>query len=224
MNGALTTLPADCFSVLLESARSGNAGAMGRLLEGSRKQLVLFARYHVPAELVAKEAPSDLVQETFLEAQQHFDKFVGGTAAEFFAWLRTILYHTLQDFVRAYQSGQKRQASREERLGAAGTDHAAMLFARDPSPDEALVLEEIKAAVRDCVSRLSELHQQVLRLRSQEGLSFPKAGAHLGLSEEAARKLCRRALSALGELLKERGIPVETMEELTRSFGRGMRR
>jgi RNA polymerase sigma-70 factor (ECF subfamily) len=224
MSAPLTNLAADCFSVLLESARSGNAAAMGRLLEGSRKQLEQVARYHVPDELRAKEGPSDLVQETFLEAQQHFDQFVGGTAAAFSAWLRAILYNTLKDFRRAYRNGQKRLASREEPLGAPGRDHATGLFARDLSPDEALVVEEMKAAVRDCVSRLSEPHQQVLRLRSHEGLSFPKAGAQLGLSEEATRKLCCRALSALGELLKERGIPVDVMVEVTESPGRGTRR
>lgn len=43
-------------------------------------------------------------------------------------------------------------------------------------------------------------------LRFYSGRSFPEMGAVLGCSEEAARKLCTRAVRKLGVLLERRGV------------------
>ncbi len=49
----------------------------GRLMEGLRQYLLMMANQVIGPELQAKLGPSDLVQETFLEAQQHLVRFPG---------------------------------------------------------------------------------------------------------------------------------------------------
>jgi DNA-directed RNA polymerase specialized sigma24 family protein len=60
-----------------------------------------------------------------------------------------------------------------------------------------------KVGAQLVVARLSEEHQQALRLRNQEDLSFEEVGRRLGRSAEAARKLWARALARLAEALGE---------------------
>jgi hypothetical protein len=64
-------------SQLMQAARAGSAEALGRLLEGCRAYLLLAANRQLDADLQAKGGPSDLVQETFLEAQKDFPPFQG---------------------------------------------------------------------------------------------------------------------------------------------------
>ena len=63
----------------------------GRLLEGCRQYLLMIANEVIGPELRAKFGASDLVQDTFLEAQRHLDVFRGQTKGELRAWLRRIL-------------------------------------------------------------------------------------------------------------------------------------
>src|SRR5213080_709075 len=67
---------------LLPRARAGDVPAMGRLLELYRNYLKLLARLQIDRRLQGKADPSDLVQETFLEAYRDFAQFRGTTERE----------------------------------------------------------------------------------------------------------------------------------------------
>ena len=43
---------------------------------------------------------SDIVQQTLLEAHRGLGKFTGESEGEWLAWLRQILTHNTQDFIR----------------------------------------------------------------------------------------------------------------------------
>src|SRR4051794_35904655 len=61
----------------LAAARAGSNEALGQSLEPFRRYLLEVARQAVGPALRAKGGASDLVQETFLEAQQLFPRFDG---------------------------------------------------------------------------------------------------------------------------------------------------
>ena len=70
-------------------------GADNHDLESFRGALRLLARARLDPRLQAKVDPSDLVQQTLLEAYQGMKDFRGTTTDELAAWLRRILARNL---------------------------------------------------------------------------------------------------------------------------------
>ncbi|MHC4731855.1 MAG: sigma factor, partial [Planctomycetota bacterium] len=91
---------------LLGAARQGDADALGKLLDAHRNYLRLLARLEVGRRLQAKIDASDLVQETFLQANRAFPDFRGASEAEMLQWLRSILASRLSKAVRHYCGAQ----------------------------------------------------------------------------------------------------------------------
>ena len=77
----------------LRAARAGSREALGNCFESCRTYLHGIARQEIAPQLQGKGGASDIVQETFLEAQRDFDQFKGLTKLELRAWLRQILHH-----------------------------------------------------------------------------------------------------------------------------------
>jgi RNA polymerase sigma-70 factor (ECF subfamily) len=91
---------------LLTKARLGDREAFGKLLDQFRSYLRLLARHQLGQRLREKIDDSDLIQETFLEAQRDFAQFRGSSEAELAAWLRRILAHNLANQMERYYGTQ----------------------------------------------------------------------------------------------------------------------
>ena len=76
------------------------AGDFGPTLERFRAYLRLLAWMQMDPGLKGKLDPSDLVQQTFLQALQALDRFQQRSDAELAAWLRQILAHNLTNAAR----------------------------------------------------------------------------------------------------------------------------
>jgi len=200
------TTPPDSLSEAesqIEAAREGSAAALGQVLETCRRYLLSVANQELEPELRAKVGPSDVVQESFLEANRDFGQFNGRTQEELLAWLRRILLHNLANVRRQYLETEKRRVNREVPLGmAANGTIQDNLIAAQPTPGSELAAQEQVARMMQAVDRLPEHHREVLRLRHQEGQSFEDIGARTGRSAEAVRKLWARAVELLKEHLK----------------------
>src|SRR5712692_2106916 len=94
------------------------AEAQGLALERFRHYLLLLARLHLGDRLQAKFDPSDVVQQTLLEAHRKQAQFRGKSEPEMAAWLRQMLACTIADALRAFGRA-KRDAAQERSLEAA---------------------------------------------------------------------------------------------------------
>ncbi len=197
--------PEGKFGRLLEAARIGSRDALGQLLEVFRKPLLKMARKSIPVNLQAKEEPSDLVQESFLEAQQDFDQFHGATEAELEAWLRGILQHKSAHFHRDYRESQKRATELEIPLDDTSSAFARhlrdALLAPDCIPEEAIEREERIMQLHAALNKLAQDQQKALVLRFFNGLSLEAIGKSLNCSTDAARMKLVRTIKELATLL-----------------------
>src|SRR5262249_24779574 len=156
--------------------------------------LLLVAGRELPADLRAKGGASDLVQQTFLEAQRDFARFQGHSEGELLAWLRQVLLHKLAHFVSRYYA-EKRRVALEVPLTA---DDSLPASPREPSADtpspsgRAMAREQQEALAR-ALERLPEDYRRVIRLRYEEERSFGEIAGLMGRSENAVRKLWARA-------------------------------
>lgn len=192
---------------LLAQARSGDAAALGRLLERFRAYLMLLARIHIGRRLQRKVDEADLVQETFLEAHRAFPRFRGASEPEFIGWLREILAARLAMQLRQYYGTQRRDVVRERDL-VAELDESSLLISRafiasGTSPSMQAQEREQAVVLADALERLSADHRQVLVYRHLEGLTFPEVATRMGRSVDAVEKLWARALIQLRRELPE---------------------
>ena len=177
----------------------------GTVLERYRDYLRLLARLQLDDRLRGKLDPSDLVQQTLLEAHRGFGRFQGGTEAEWLAWLRRILDHNAADFVRRYRGTGKRQVGREVPL--AGADSSAVgcpePAADDESPSAAAVRREGELALTAALAQLSADHREVIVLRNLQRLPFDEVATRMNRSRPAAQMLWMRAIQKLQEVMKD---------------------
>jgi RNA polymerase sigma-70 factor (ECF subfamily) len=182
-------------SDLLTGARAGDAAALDRLFAASRAYVRLLARVRVGGRLQAKVDPSDVVQQTLLEAYRGFGQFQGRTSAEWRAWLRNIAEHNAADVARHYQGTDKRQLGRE----AATPDGLAAVAAHAETPSEALMRQERELLVAAGLERLSDDHRGVIILRNLQRLPFDEVARQMGRSRPAVQMLWMRAIRQLQE-------------------------
>lgn len=190
---------------LLHEARTGGEQSLGRLLEQYRRYLALLARVQIGRHLQGKVDASDVVQETFLDAQRHFGGFRGTSEAEFARWLRQILAAKLADLLRRYLGTQGRDV-RLERAVADDLDRSAAtlagaLIAPHSSPSQQASRREQAVLLAEALAQLPPDYRDVLVLRHLEGLTFPEVAARMGRTLDSVDKLWLRALTKLRQVM-----------------------
>lgn len=180
---------------LIERARAGNPEALGALLIEARGLLLRAAERELPPDLRAKEALSDLVQETFLVAHRRIDRFEGRSRGEFVSWLKGILRNTSLRLRRSFRT-ERRGLRREVRFEG-GSFRADDLGGLDASPSSVAAKNEAVDALREAVGRLSDRDRRVLQWRHRDGWTFEEMGRGLGVSTVAARNAWLQALKRL---------------------------
>ncbi len=194
---------------LVEEAATGKASATlnpgedgdhGQLMEGLRQYLLMMANQVIGPELQAKVGPSDLVQDTFLEAQRHPGGFQGRSEPEIRAWLRKILECRLANLRRSYLGTEKRAVAREVTLETVGLQSglaAAIVASPAQSPSTHAVQNERAETLKRAMQRLPEHYRQAVAWRQEDGLSWEEIGRNMSCTAEAARKVWSRAIVQL---------------------------
>ena len=170
-------------------------------------------RTHLDESIRSRVSPSDVVQETLLEAHQGFAAFRGRTEAELLAWLRQILVHNLATAVEFHVLAAKRDVRRDVSLDRMNRSLerstvrlGAILRANVASPSSDARRQEDLSVLADALYGLAEDYREVILLRHMEGLPFPEIATRMGRSPGAVRMLWLRGIDQLRQLLAERGL------------------
>jgi RNA polymerase sigma-70 factor (ECF subfamily) len=169
-----------------------------------RDYLCLLARLHLDRRLRRKLDPSDIVQQTLLQAFEARAGFRGTTTDEQLAWLRSILARNLSHAARDF-GNQKRDIGREIHLDAAISDSSvrlcSWLAASGSSPSQKAIKEERLLRLAALVSDLPEAQQEVLVLHHCQGWSLERIASHAERTVPSVAGLLRRGLARLREQL-----------------------
>ena len=197
-------------SELIRRCRMGNEQAQETLFARYRQYLWVLAQGQLGGRLRTRCDPSDLVQQTLLEAFRDFAGFTGAHEAELLAWLRQILAHNLYNEAR-HHGAQHRDAARQVSLEEvqAGLDRSSVnlgqcLAADIPTPSRVAGEREAAVQLADKLAQLPKDYQTVLLLRIFEGLSAEEVAKRMDRTAGAVRMLQLRALTALRELMQNK--------------------
>jgi RNA polymerase sigma-70 factor (ECF subfamily) len=200
--------PSDA-SDLLRRAGAGDAAALGRLLDGYRKRLRRMVRLRLDPRLQGRIDPSDVLQETSLEATRRLAEYLRDPRLPFFLWLRFLTNQKLLELRRRHLGTQARDAAREISLyqealvPASSACLAAQLLGKMTAPLQAAIRAEMKLRLQEALNGMDPLDREVLALRHFEQLDNTETAQVLGISPSGASSRYLRALKRLKDILSE---------------------
>jgi RNA polymerase sigma-70 factor (ECF subfamily) len=194
------------FDELLRAARAGDRLAQNRLFETFQQFLRLTARRALAHAPRPKFGESDLIQDTLTRAYERLEQFTGSGEVQFQAWLHVILNHTAANLARRFGGTAKRDYRLEVALpgGALGD----LLPSQRTGPLQKALNNEKQARVERALAALPEGDRELVRLRSQMGLSFAGIADYQGRTVDAVRKQWSRAVRLWADEVKRLEGPV----------------
>ena len=191
----------------LERAAAGDQRAWREMVGKYDDRLRRMVMVRLDPRLGVRIGPSDVLQETYLEASRQLAEYLRNPALPFFLWLRQLAGHRLYKLHRFHLGAQARDAGREVSLyrgslpEASSAALAAQLLGRECRPSEAAVRAELKLRLQEALNTMDDLDREVLSLRHFEQLTTAETARVLGISEATAGKRYVRALVRLKDVL-----------------------
>jgi RNA polymerase sigma-70 factor (ECF subfamily) len=180
--------------------------ALPRPPEQFRAYLRLLAGLQIDPRLRTKLDPSDVVQDTLMQAHAKREQFRGQGDGEMAAWLRQILANQLAQALRSF--GRKRrdvalERSIEVSLEKSSSKLEAWLAADHSSPSQQAERNERLLRLADALAQLPDDQRTALELRHLQGESVADIARQLSRSEPSVTGLLRRGLMTLRQLLAD---------------------
>jgi RNA polymerase sigma-70 factor (subfamily 1) len=175
-------------------------------LERFRPYLQLLARMSWDKRLQPKLDPSDLVQQTLLQAQQAQEQFRGESDAELAAWLRAILARVLAHATRDLGRGKRdlrRERSLEQLVEESSRRLDGWVAGDDTGPVQKAESHERAQRVAAAVEQLDEAQRDAIVLHFWQGRSVAEVAQELNRSPAAVAGLLHRGIKKLRASLQD---------------------
>src|SRR5438270_11473554 len=136
--------------VLLAQASQGDRQARDSLLERHRPRLRQLIGLRLDRRLAARLDPSDVVQESLVDAAAKLSEYLRTRPMPFYPWLRSLALERLISMYRWHIRSRKRSVRREERALPPLPDESALELAQrlcthTSSPSQRLAGSEARA-------------------------------------------------------------------------------
>lgn len=175
-----------------------------RELERYRSYLELLARMQFNRRLQSKLDPSDIVQQTLLQAHRALGDHRGDNSAQMAAWLRQILARNLTHTVRDLQRDKRdvrRERSLRQSLDQSSARLEAWLSGEQSSPSEVAQRNEQVLQLAEALAKLPPEQREAVELHYWHGWKLAEIAEHLGRSASAVGGLLHRGLRTLRQTL-----------------------
>lgn len=185
---------------LIADTRDGDSTALGEIVSRLHSYLLAVADSELSTRTRKRVNPSDIVQQTVLEASQSIHSFRGTSEKELRAWLRTVVVNTVIDQQRFQATAAKRSIEREQ-SAAALLSLSKLVCDRSPTPSKVFQRSEDEDLVFEAVQKLPPQQRYVVEQRFGQLREYPEIAEDLGISVEATRKIWFRAKKQLNREL-----------------------
>jgi RNA polymerase sigma-70 factor (ECF subfamily) len=191
---------------LLQQIQTGDRQAFERLFVRHRPELRKFFALRLDPRIRGRVDPSDLVQETQMEAYRRLQDYLERQPMPFYVWLRKTAYERLIAARRQHLQAGKRTMEREVPLPERSSQLLAQrLLSSAPTPSQQLQRRELHRQVRQALAQLAPADREILLMRHFEEIPYQEMAFILGIEPAAARQRHGRALLRLHKLLSEGG-------------------
>jgi RNA polymerase sigma-70 factor (ECF subfamily) len=196
---------------LLNDARSGEPGAVDRLLTEFREPLRRVIDLRLDPAITRRIDASDIVQDVLLEANQRLTEYLKKPDMPFHLWLRHLAQDRIIDSHRRHRLAQRRSVDREQPIARpAWADESsislvAQLIDTEATPTTEAIRHELQRRLDGAIDELSDDDREIILMRHHEGLSNQEVAAALKLTEAAASMRYLRALRRLRGVLVPSG-------------------
>ena len=194
-------------AVLLDRLRRGDSQAWQDVAETFRQRLRNLAASALPAEVACRADASDVVQQSFAEANESFTSFRGNSLPELLDWLAAIVSNNVTDAIRQHVLAKRRTVKAEHRLDDSSQIGAEWhrICAADQTPPSAIVARnESHERLHAALELLPARQRAAVRLRHFEGRPLATIASELKCTRQAAAATIARGLRRLREALQDK--------------------
>ena len=205
---------------LIRGAQAGDLGALNLLFDKYYHRVSYVVRRRLPRALLRKFDSEDIVQETFLVALEHFNRFEVRNEASLINWLSKIAENSIRSKSRKVSNWVVRGL---ESVRAGSSRDGGSFEPKDDGalPADLVARREEAAIYDDCFFELPDHHREVILVRDCLGSREPGPrgvrakvpwaifAEEMGLeSADAARMMHSRAMvklsTAVGRKMRAR--------------------
>ena len=130
--------------------------------------------------------------------------------SKFFTWICRIALNKIADYYR-------QEIHRESLFIAPFLEEIAEFKAGNLTPEEKLILDELRISIRSCIALLPEEKRQILYLRYWKEMSIKQIAKSFGISERAVEGKIYRSKQALKEIIGDEHPEIQQAFEVKKS-------
>jgi RNA polymerase sigma-70 factor (ECF subfamily) len=180
---------------LVARSKTGDGEAFAELIRRYDRKILRLARHITGNE----EDAEDVLQESFLNAFTHIDRFEGNS--KFYTWLVRITVN--QALMKLRKRKSDRTVSLDEPVQGEAEDLVREIAVWEETPESNYSQEEMRRILDEAVESLDPIYRTVFVLRDVEELSTEETAAALDLSIPAVKSRLLRARLQLREKLTQ---------------------
>jgi RNA polymerase sigma-70 factor (ECF subfamily) len=164
-----------------------------------REYLMFLARSQISVDLRPRIDPSDVVQDTLVDACRDLHMHRGKTQGQMTGWLRSILRFNLIDRFRRLRLEPR--VSIDDSVDKTADGMTRYLRASQSAPDARAIREEDALALAANLTQLSPPQAEAIVLKHCQGLSVEEISRHMNRTPDAVGGLLRHGMRRLRELM-----------------------
>jgi RNA polymerase sigma factor (sigma-70 family) len=183
---------------LLAAAQAGDREALEALCVSFYPRVLRIAEVRLGRHLRRVYEPTDIAQSVFGRAYRALPRFIDRGPGSFGGWLEEIVGKTILEKARWLAAARRREGPPESGARPEGDPGR-----NSRTPSQLVAMREDVERLHEAMRKLDQRDRRAVELRQFLGLPWSEVGGALGTTEEAARKICGRALERIGRALSE---------------------